>query len=69
MTNGGYDRTKADTVIEKSLADLVSFGAPYLANPDLAERLLSGAPYNDPDRATFYGGGAEGYTDYPFLTG
>ena len=69
MTNGGYDRTKADTVIEKGLADLVSFGAPYLANPDLAERLLSGAPYNDPDRATFYGGGAEGYTDYPFLTG
>lgn len=67
MTNGGYDRAKADAVIGAGLADMVSFGAPYLANPDLAERLLAGAPYNDADRATFYGGGAKGYTDYPVL--
>ena len=50
-----------------SLSDMVSFGAPYLANPDLAERLLSGEAYNEPDRPTFYGGGAKGYTDYPTL--
>ena len=50
-----------------SLSDMVAFGAPYLANPDLAERLLVGAAYNKPDRATFYGGSAAGYTDYPFL--
>jgi N-ethylmaleimide reductase len=69
MTNGGYDRAKADAVIGAGLADMVSFGAPYLANPDLAERLHSGAAYNEPDRPTFYGGGAKGYTDYPFLVG
>lgn len=68
IANGGYDRARADAVIEAGLADLVSFGAPYLANPDLAERLHSGAAYNESDRATFYGGGAKGYTDYPFLT-
>jgi N-ethylmaleimide reductase len=67
MTNGGYDRAKADAVIGGGLADMVSFGTPYLANPDLAERLHSGAAYNEPDRATFYGGNAKGYTDYPFL--
>ena len=47
--------------------DMVAFGSAYLANPDLAERLLGNRPMNEPDRATFYGGGAEGYTDYPFL--
>ncbi len=67
ITNGGYDRAMADAVIGDGLADMISFGAPYLANPDLAERLLTGAAYNEPDRATFYGGGAKGYTDYPFL--
>jgi N-ethylmaleimide reductase len=67
ITNGGYDRVKADAVIGAGLADMVAFGAPYLSNPDLPERLLSGAPYNEPDRATFYGGGAKGYTDYPAL--
>ena len=69
IANGGYDRTKSDAVIGAGLADMVAFGAPYLANPDLAERLHNGAAYNEPDRATFYGGGAKGYTDYPFLDG
>ena len=54
-------------MIDAGLADMVAFGAPYLANPDLPERLLTGAAYNEPDRPTFYGGGAAGYTDYPFL--
>ena len=67
ITNGGYNRQMADSVIDAGLADMVAFGAPYLANPDLAERLLNGAAYNKPDRATFYGGSAAGYTDYPFL--
>jgi N-ethylmaleimide reductase len=48
-------------------ADLVSFGAPVLANPDLPERLRTGAPLNEPDPATFYGGDEHGYTDYPVL--
>jgi N-ethylmaleimide reductase len=67
ITNGGYDREKADAVINAGLADMVAFGALYLSNPDLPERLLSGAGFNEAQRATFYGGGAEGYTDYPFL--
>ena len=48
-------------------ADLIAFGKLYIANPDLVERLQSGAPLNTPDKATFYGGGAKGYTDYPAL--
>ncbi|MEE1737449.1 alkene reductase [Streptomyces sp. BE147] len=55
------------TVIDDGIADLISYGALFLANPDLPARLRAGGPYNTPDRATFYGGGAEGYTDYPAL--
>ena len=67
IANGGYDRTKADAVIASGAADMVSFAVKYLANPDLPERLLRAGPLNDPDRPTFYGGTAKGYTDYPFL--
>ena len=49
-------------------ADLVAFGRPFIANPDLVLRLRRGGPFNTPDRATFYGGGAKGYTDYPTLS-
>lgn len=45
---------------------MISFGVPFLANPDLPERFAKGAPLNAPDPATFYGG-EHGYTDYPFL--
>ena len=48
-------------------ADLIAFGKPFISNPDLVERLKSGAPLNPFDKATFYGGGAKGYTDYPAL--
>jgi len=48
-------------------AGAVAFGVPYLANPDLVERLRGAAPLNTPDPATFYGGGERGYTDYPAL--
>ena len=48
-------------------ADLIAFGKPFISNPDLVERLKQGAPLNAFDKATFYGGGAKGYTDYPAL--
>ena len=53
--------------IESGAADLVAFGKSFLANPDLVERIRTNAPLNEPDAATFYGGGAKGYTDYPVL--
>jgi N-ethylmaleimide reductase len=48
-------------------ADLVAFGKPFIANPDLTRRLREGAALNPADRSPFYGGGAHGYTDYPTL--
>ena len=50
-------------------ADAISWGQWFIANPDLPERLESGAPLNQPNPATFYAPGALGYTDYPFLDG
>jgi N-ethylmaleimide reductase len=67
MANNGYDRQMAIAAVERGAADLVAFGRPYIANPDLAERLAQDAELNTPDPDTFYGGGREGYTDYPFL--
>jgi N-ethylmaleimide reductase len=67
IANNGYDFELANKVLEAGEADLIAFGKPFLANPDLVERLKRGAPLNAPDKATFYGGGAEGYTDYPVL--
>jgi N-ethylmaleimide reductase len=67
MANNGYDFELATKVLAAGAADLIAFGKPYIANPDLVERLKKGAPLNNPDKATFYGGGAEGYTDYPTL--
>ncbi|MBV6759865.1 alkene reductase [Rhodococcus opacus] len=55
-------------LLTDGVADAVAFGRDYIATPDLAERLASGAPLNTPDPSTFYGGGAEGYTDYPVLS-
>lgn len=67
IANGGYDRQRGDAVIASGAADMVAYGIPYLANPDLIERLRLNAPLNTPDQATFYGGDAKGYTDYPTL--
>lgn len=67
MVNDGYSPEAAEAVLERGEADLVSFGKLYLANPDLPERIHRDGPYNEPDVATFYGGGVEGYTDYPTL--
>ena len=62
---GGYDATRAHQAIADGVADLVAFGVPYIANPDLPARLENGWPLNEADRDTFYGGGEKGYTDYP----
>jgi N-ethylmaleimide reductase len=64
---GGYTLERANAVLKAGLADLIAFGQPFLANPDLVERLRRGAPLNAPNPATYYGGGAEGYIDYPTL--
>jgi N-ethylmaleimide reductase len=68
MVNNGYDRQMAIDAVASGGADLVSFGRPFMANPDLVERLAADAPLNPlMDPKTFYGGGAHGYTDYPTL--
>lgn len=64
---GGYTAEKAEDLIGQGLIDAVAFGRSYIANPDLVARLQNATPLNEPKPETFYGGGAEGYTDYPFL--
>jgi N-ethylmaleimide reductase len=68
ITGTGFDRSKANAVLSAGDADLVSFGVPYIANPDLVERFRSDAPLNKPDPSTFFGEGPKGYTDYPALS-
>jgi N-ethylmaleimide reductase len=68
MVNNGYDLALAQKAVDEG-ADLVAFGKAYIANPDLVARLKAGGPFNTPDKTTFYGGGAKGYTDYPTLAG
>jgi N-ethylmaleimide reductase len=67
VANNGYDFELATKVLAADAADLIAFGKPFISNPDLVERLKKGAPLNAFDKATFYGGGAKGYTDYPTL--
>ena len=62
MVNNGYDQAMAEQAV-KDGADLVAFGKPYIANPDLVARLRSHAALNQPDPSTFYGGGAQGDND------
>ena len=62
---GGYDRARADTALLEGRADLIGFGRPFLSNPDLPMRLQTHAPLNLPDPSHFYGGGIQGYVDYP----
>ncbi|MFP3874304.1 MAG: alkene reductase [Thiohalophilus sp.] len=66
MANNGYDKTRAQAAIEQGDADLIAFGVPFLANPDLVRRFKEDLPLNEPDQSTFYGGDEKGYTDYPF---
>ncbi|MBT3307491.1 MAG: alkene reductase, partial [Alphaproteobacteria bacterium] len=67
MANGGFERERAEQSVDVGPADLISFGVPFIANPDLPARLALGAPLNKADPETFYGGDARGYTDYPTL--
>lgn len=64
---GGYDEERAEKNLQADQADLIAFGRPWIANPDLVERYRQDAPINDPDPATFYTPGKEGYIDYPAL--
>jgi N-ethylmaleimide reductase len=66
MVNNGYNADLANQALGTG-ADLVAFGRPFIANPDLVERLRHGAALNAPDVSTFYGGAEKGYTDYPTL--
>ncbi len=65
IANNSYQRQMAMDAVASGHADMVAFGRPFIANPDLVERLRLDAPWAEADRNTFYGGGAEGYTDYP----
>ncbi len=67
IINKGFNGETGNTVIANGDADLVAFGVPFLANPDLVERIRQEAPLNAPDFNTFYTPGAKGYTDYPVL--
>ena len=64
---GGFDGASAEAALAAGQADLIAFGRPFLANPDLVQRLRSHAALNEPDMSTFYTPGAKGYTDYPAL--
>jgi N-ethylmaleimide reductase len=64
---GGFDRDTAEKALQERRADLIAFGRPFLANPDLVTRFRTSAPLNAPDMTTFYVPGAKGYTDYPSL--
>jgi len=67
MANNGYDRALALQARRENLADLVCFGRPFIANPDLVARLQQNEPLNPDQKETWYGGNAHGYTDYPTL--
>ena len=69
IANNGYDRALADKDIGRGGADLVSFGRPFIANPDLVDRLRTGAPLADAPKQYWYGGDQVGYTDWPSMTG
>jgi N-ethylmaleimide reductase len=67
VANGGYTADRAAATIAAGTADAVAFGTPFIGNPDLVERFRRGAPLNESDKSTFYGGTEKGYIDYPAL--
>ncbi|GEP44498.1 alkene reductase [Brevifollis gellanilyticus] len=67
VANEKFTLESGNAILAAGNADAVAFGVPFLANPDLPERFAKGAALNDPDPATFYANGAQGYTDYPTL--
>ena len=68
IINGGYDLDAGNDVVARDEADLVAYGVPFLANPDLPGRFRRNAKPNQPDQATFYSGEEKGYVDYPALS-
>ncbi|MGH1540257.1 MAG: alkene reductase [Arenicella sp.] len=67
IANGGYTGESAESSLDKGHSDFIAFGSAFIANPDLPERIKIGAELASADPDTFYGGGAQGYTDYPSL--
>lgn len=67
ILNGGFDAERAEQALASGQADLVAFGSPFIANPDLVERFRTGAPLAELDASTLYTPGAKGYTDYPLI--
>lgn len=67
ISAGGYNPQNAQETIKNGKADAIAFGRHYISNPDLVERIKQNAQLNKYNRATFYGGGEKGYTDYAFL--
>lgn len=67
IINGGYDLARGNAALDSVNADMIAYGVPFLVNPDLPERYAKWASLNKADPATFHGGGAQGYTDYPLL--
>jgi len=68
ITAGGFDRPSGEQAITEGWADAICYGVPFLANPDLPERLRMNATLNPPDEATFYASGPKGYIDYPTIS-
>lgn len=68
ISNESFSKESAENAIKKGNADAIAFGKLFIANPDLPERFAGNAPLNEPRSDSFYAGGAEGYTDYPFMT-
>jgi 2,4-dienoyl-CoA reductase-like NADH-dependent reductase (Old Yellow Enzyme family) len=67
VANEQFTVAQGEEAITDGAADAVAFGVKFIANPDLPARIKTGAPLNEPDPETFYGGGAKGYVDYPSL--
>jgi 2,4-dienoyl-CoA reductase-like NADH-dependent reductase (Old Yellow Enzyme family) len=68
ILSGGFNGATAEAALVEKRGDLVAFGRPMLANPDLVARMQLNAPLSEPDPATFYTPGPKGYTDYPTLS-
>lgn len=67
MSNGSYTRESGESTVARGMADAIVYGRPYIANPDLVERFAKQAPLNEVNYDRLYGGGANGYSDYPAL--
>ena len=67
MANLSYDKARGNAAIASGHADVIAYGVPFIANPDLVKRFSINVALNQADSSTFYGGTEHGYTDYPFL--